>query len=236
MARTRTVQVELPVQCTVCGGQHLLHGTAELLRQPISFGGGDEHADSTPTVAPWKATLVCPREGKPFEGSILVPAQYDESVRRIDVDTLTDAPTGFAPTTGVVTPPVSDWMDEELKEWRKNTVATQRAFSTSMLTASSAGVAVYFAVLKYLGWERADFAAPLVVLTALPPMLFLLAAVAFALALKPSLSYVDRQEYAEFRARRVSEIHHRLTAGTLLYIGALLIAIAVFLAILEAAS
>lgn len=238
MARTRTVQVELPVQCSVCGGQHLLHGTAELIRQAIVFGGGGEQQDGPQTVAGWKVTSVCPRQGKPFEGSVLVPARYDESVRRIEVDAVTDAPAGSsaAPATGVLAPSTSDWVDEELKEWRKNTVATQRAFSTSMLTASSAGVAIYFAVLKYLGWEHADFSAPLVVLTVLPPALLLLAACAFALALRPSLSYVDREKYAEFRAHRVGEIHRRLTIGTLLYISALVVAVAVFLAILEAAS
>ncbi|MCA1706120.1 MAG: hypothetical protein LC808_23810 [Actinobacteria bacterium] len=208
------------------------------MRQRIAFGGGSDQPDEAPTGAPWKLTLTCPRQGTPFEGSVLVPAHYDESVSRIEVEAITDAPLSGPPprTAYAVGPSAADWVDEELQEWRKNTVATQRAFATTMLTTSSGGVAIYFAVLKYLGWEQANFSAPLVVLTVLPPALFLLAAMAFALALRPSVSYVDRHEYAEFRAKRIGEIHGRVTAGTVLYLAALLFAIAVFLAILEAVS
>jgi hypothetical protein len=74
MPRRRTVSVESPVQCTVCGGQHVLHGVAELVRQPIAFGGGGDQPDDAPTRAPWTVTLTCPRWEKPFEGSVLVPA------------------------------------------------------------------------------------------------------------------------------------------------------------------
>jgi hypothetical protein len=216
----------------------VLHGVAELVRQRIAFGGGGDQPDDAPTGAPWRVTLTCPRQERPFEGSVLIPAHYDESVSRVEVEAVTDAAVDGRPlsTAGAVAPPAADWVDEELKEWRKNTVATQRAFATTMLTTSSGGVAIYFAVLKYLGWEQANFSAPLVVLTVLPPALFLLAAMAFALALRPSLSYVDRDEYAEFRAHRIGEIHGRVTAGTVLYVAALLLAIAVFLAILEAVS
>jgi hypothetical protein len=231
MPRKRSVSVDLPVQCTVCGGQHTLHGVAELVRQRIAFGGGGDDAEHAPTGSPWRVTLTCPHEDRAFETSVLVPAHYDESVAGVTVESLTDAPGPRA-----VPAVAADWVDEELAEWRRNTVATQRTFATTMLTTSSGGVAIYFAVLKYLGWERADFAAPLVVLTVLPPVLFLLAAIAFALALRPSLTYIDRDAYAAFRDRRTGEIHGRITAGTVLYVAALLIAIAVFLAILEAVS
>jgi hypothetical protein len=214
----------------------VLHGVAELVRQRIAFGGGGDGPDDALTGAPWSVTLMCPRLERPFEGSVLIPAHYDESVSWVEVHAVTDATLDGPPppTSDEVAPPAANWVDEELKEWRKNTVATQRAFATTMLTTSSGGVAIYFAVLKYLDWEQANFSAPLVVLTVLPPVLFLLAAMAFALALRPSLSYVDRDEYAEFRARRIGEIRGRVTAGTVLYVAALLLATTVFLAILEA--
>jgi hypothetical protein len=66
-----------------------------------------------------------------------------------------------------------------------------------------------------------------------PPTLFLVAAMTFALALRPSLSYVDRHEYARLRAHRIGEIHSRITVGTVLYVVAMLLAVGVFLAILE---
>lgn len=93
-----------------------------------------------------------------------------------------------------------------------------------MLTTSSGAVAVYFAILKYLGWEKADLGATFVVLTVVPPVLLLIAAVTFALALRPSLTFVERSEYAEFRARsraadaparlgRYSAVPHRVAIG-----------------------
>jgi hypothetical protein len=237
MPRRRTVLVESPVQCTVCGGQHVLHGIAELVRQRIAFGGGGDQPDDAPTGAPWRVTITCPRQERSFESTVLVPANYDESVSRVEVEAVTEALVDAPPPPrAAAVAPAADWVDEELREWRKNTVATQRAFATTMLTTSSGGVAIYLALLKYLGWEQANFSAPLVVLTVLPPALFLLAAMAFALALRPSLSYIDRDEYAEFRAHRIGEIHGRVTAGIVLYVVALLLAIGVFLAILEAVS
>ena len=241
MSRMRTVAVELPVTCTVCGAQHVLHGVARLVRQPIAFGGGGDRSDEVATGAPWTLGLTCPRRGRSFEGSVLVPVRDDEAVSAIDVERVRDpqvdgSPSPEAPVAAAVAPPAADWLGHELAEWRKNTVATHRAFATTMLTTSSGGVAIYFAVLKYLGWEQADFATSLVVLSVLPPALLLFATIAFALALRPSLSYVDRAEFAEFRAHRIAEIHSRITAGTVLYVAALLVAIAVFLAILEAVS
>lgn len=236
MTRKRTVPMESPVQCTVCGGQHVVHGVAELVRQRIAFGGGGDQPDDAPTGAPWRLTLACPLEQKSFEGSVLVPANYDETVSHVEVEAVSDAPAygPRPPTTGAVATPATDWVDEELKEWRKNSVATQRVFATTMLTTSSGGVAVYFAVLKYLGWEQANFSATLVTLTVFPSALFLIAAMSFALALRPSLSYIDRDKYAEFRAHRIGKIHGWVTAGIALYVAALLLAILVFVAILAA--
>jgi hypothetical protein len=233
MPERRTLPVESPVQCTVCGGWHVLHGVAELVRQPIAFGGS--HPEEAPPGAPWKLTLTCPRDERPFEASLLIPAHYNESVKRLEVEQVTDVPAeGLPPlTVAAVARPAADWVDEELQDLRRNTVARQRAFATTMLTTSSGGVAVYFAVLKYLGWEQANLSAPLLAITVLPPALFLLATMAFALALRPSLSLVDREGYAEFRARRIAQIQSRIMAGTALYVSALFLAIVVFFAIME---
>lgn len=242
--RTRSSPFHIRIRCRVCGEDHFVHGVAELLRQPISFGGGRQAAGSV-TTAGWAGPITCPRKQEVFEGELSIPAEYNESVRRVQIESVTDAsedtpqtmsPSGEAdpPSDALAAQAVGDWVDEELKEWRKTTVATQRTYATTMLTASSAGVAVYFAVLKYLGWEQADFGTPLVVLTVAPPILLLAAAVAFALALRPSLTYVERSEYAEFRALRIGQMHARATAGTVLYVTALLLAVVTFILVLEA--
>jgi hypothetical protein len=214
-----------------------VRGVAELVRQPIAFGGGDRRG----TSAAWAGPITCPREQRSFEGELLVPVEYNETIRGVRIESVTEP--GAEADATQATPLVEaraaetpgDWVDEELKEWRKTTVGTLRTYATTMLTTSSGGVAVYFAVLKYLGWEQANFGVPLVVLTVAPPVLFLAAAGTFAVALRPSLTYVERSEYAEFRARRVEQMHRRAGIGTLLYVTGLLLAVLTFALVLEAA-
>jgi hypothetical protein len=240
MPRTRSTTFDVGIQCRVCGRGHLVHGVAELLRQPISFGGGQQAGRAT--TAGWAGPITCPREQKSFEGELPIPAEYNESVRGVQIEWVKDAdpgqvaaPAEAGPTAQAPAVQASgDWVDEELKEWRKTTVATQRTYATTMLTTSSGAVAVYFAVLKYLGWEQANFETALVVLTVAPPVLLFCAAVAFALARRPSHTFVAPSEYAAFRARRVDEMHRRATTGTVLYVAALLLAVVIFILVLEA--
>jgi hypothetical protein len=214
-----------------------VRGVAELARQPIAFGGGERRG----TSAAWAGPIMCPREQRSFEGELLVPVEYNETIRGVQIESITetgadaDAAQALPAVEGLAVGTPGDWIDEELKEWRKTTVATLRTYATTMLTTSSGAVAVYFAVLKYLGWEQANFGTPVVVLTVAPPVLFLAAAGTFALGLRPSLTYVERSEYAEFRARRVEQMHWRAGIGTLLYVTALLLAVLTFALVLEAA-
>jgi hypothetical protein len=243
--RTRSSHVDVPIQCRVCPRVHVVHGVAELLRQPISFGGAPRDTSVT-TTAGWAGPVTCPDTHLPFEAELSIPAEFNESVHGFRIESVTDAagdgdgvppvppttPTADVPDTA----PPADWIDDELKEWRQTTVATQRTYATTMLTASSGAVAVYFAVLQYLGWEKANFGTGLVILTIAPPVLLFCATAAFALALRPSLTFLTRSEYAEFRARRVEQMHRRSTIGTLLYAIALAMAVIVFISILEANS
>lgn len=231
VSRTRSSAFDVTVRCRVCGDLHVVSGVAEFLRQAISFGGGQ---DAPETTAAWTAPVACPREQRTFECELRIPANYNESVRSLHIESVGDPTAGQTIPAG--TPAVAagdDWIDDELREWRRSTVATQRSYATTMLTTSSGGVAVYFAVLKYLGWENADTGAAFVTLTLAPPVLFLLAAAAFALALRPSLSFVERNEYAEFRARRIEQMYRRASLGTAFYASALLLSVVAFIIVLE---
>jgi len=242
MPKTRSGSFEVTVRCRICSGEHTVRGTAEFLRQPIVFGGGP-NSKAAATVATWTAPITCPRQQRSFEGELLIPSEYNESVQRVQISSVADAsgtstasaqPTadaGSAPSTSA-----GDWIDEELKDWRKTTVPTLRSFATTMLTTSSGAVAVYFAVLKYLGWEKAHFGTALVALTITPPVLLFGAAATFALALRPSLAVVERIDYAEFRAQRIAEMYRRVTIGIVLYASALLLALVSFALALQASS
>lgn len=231
MARARDVPFELTIRCSACGREHVVIGIAELLRQAISFGGPEVQA----STAAWAGPATCPREERPFECELLIPANYNESVRKVHITSVADitSDSGNIPAEPAEDHAARDWIDDELMDWRKNTIATQRSYATIMLTTSSGAVGVYFAIVKYLGWEKVDPSAAFVVLTLAPAVLLLLAAATFALALRPSLTFVERSEYAVFRARRVEQMHRRASIGTTLYASALLLAVLTFGIVLE---
>jgi hypothetical protein len=62
-----------------------------------------------------------------------------------------------------------------------------------------------------------------------PPVLFLVSAGCFALALRPSMSYLERSEYVDFRAKRIRQMYKRSSWGVALYGVGLVVAVGVFL-------
>jgi hypothetical protein len=60
-------------------------------------------------------------------------------------------------------------------------------------------------------------------------VLFIVSAGCFSYALRPSMSYIERSEYVEFRAKRIRQMHRRSSWGAALYGAGLLVAVCVFL-------
>jgi len=102
-----------------------------------------------------------------------------------------------------------------------------------MLTAATGAIPVYFAVLKYLGSEAA-YTSWFARIAALPPILFLVAAVMFALALRPRFALVPLAAFAEFRATRLRQLNALMLTGLALFATAILLAIALAMGALRA--
>ena len=132
------------------------------------------------------------------------------------------APTAAAPLEPTRPPEAADFA-----EWVKSSRATALDFAKTMLTASSAAIPVYFAVLKYLGAEKlADSTSGRI--SVLPPIVFLLAVAIFAAGLRPRLAAVTPDDFVRFRADRMRQLDRYVSAGLIAFVVALLLASIVF--------
>jgi hypothetical protein len=118
-------------------------------------------------------------------------------------------------------------LDLEYSDWLKSSRTIALDFCKTMLTAASAAIGVYFAVLKYLGTEtvtrsKASW------LSIGPPVLFLASVAFFALGLRPRLAPVRRDEFEDYRARRLTTINIFLTIGLALFVAGLIFAFVSF--------
>jgi len=113
----------------------------------------------------------------------------------------------------------------EFEEWAKKSRDTALDFSKTMLSASTASIPVYFAVLKYIGFQKIGRMA-LSKFAILPPMLFLIAAILYVLALCPRHELVAPSDFNAFRKRRLERLNQFIIYGTAIFIGAVGFAIA----------
>ncbi|MGH3756888.1 hypothetical protein [Actinophytocola sp.] len=155
-------------------------------------------------------TLLCPRTRKQYSGQIVIGSN-ERFIKIADP---------FAQTE----PDAADEPDAEYEAWAAASRRTALDYSRSMLTASSAAIPVYFAVLDYLG-QANGFAA-------IPGVLFLIAAAAFAIAQRPRLQATSRTTFAETRARALRRINGLATSGTALFLLATAGSVATFAATL----
>jgi hypothetical protein len=86
---------------------------------------------------------------------------------------------------------------------------------------------VYFAVLKYLGFENLN-RIQLSQVTILPPILYLAALILYGLALRPTFKPVSKEGFPAFRESRLIYLNRFLTAGTLVFVGATGLAVVMF--------
>ncbi|WP_324649956.1 hypothetical protein [Georgenia sp. H159] len=139
-----------------------------------------------------------------------------------DVDQGPGSPTADRPPadrTPADRPPADrSWLVEELTTVRQNSIATLRTFSTTMLTVSTGGIAVYYTVLEYLDPE--GLAPEFRWIALLPPLLLVLAATAYVWSLRPTLDSPDEAGYADSRRSYLLRTQRRVTVATGLLLAA----------------
>ena len=206
-------------ECPHCG---LNHDFRVLVRRrppdapaAVLFGGS---ATSGQQIA-----FTCPQTGKIISASVPDPAD-GEVVGPDDGSLAIDAqvPSGNPPRAST---------DADYIEWIKHSRAIALDFCKVMLTASTSAVPVYFAVLKYLGFEKSSgsAAAQLVIM---PPFLFLGAVVLFAIAMRPNFARVEAEGFEAYRAARLRRLNRFMLGGLATFVTGVLCAIAVALSLL----
>lgn len=115
----------------------------------------------------------------------------------------------------------------EFAEWTKKSRDTALDFCKIMLSASTGGIPVYFVILKYIGFEKIGLGA-ISKLAVLPPMLFLVAAILYVLALRPRYEAVAPSDFNAFRQRRLEQLNTLIIGGTAVFVAAIALAIGVF--------
>lgn len=221
-ARSRLVR-HIVDECPHCGKRH--EYAVQIRPAPVLFGGGSDEL---------RIGVVCPDTGRPFETSFAQP-RGEEFLQVVTMGPGTDLPApadaSAAPQAPTPTGKPAD-TDAEYTDWLESSRGIGIDYGKSMMTVSSGAVAVYFAVLKYLGADTFS-EAPVGVLSALPPILFLAATAVFAAALRPRLAAVSRAGFPTFRDERLRQLNRLLVAATSLFLLALTLALVVFIGVMQ---
>jgi hypothetical protein len=215
-------------RCPLCGRQHAisLRVRTKTTTAPLLFGG-------TPTVDP---EAMCPVTREMFSISPRL-GEDDELVEvlgaSVQADELTaaDGPAGKeadGPAGKEADGPAGKEADDtEYADWLKASRGIAIDFCKTMLTSSAGAIAIYFAILKYLGTETFTTSTT-GWLSAVPPVLFLASVATFALGLRPRLAAVHEKDFPAFRAKRMEQLNLFLTAGMVLFLVGLILAFVVF--------
>lgn len=202
--------------CPKCNKAHHFKLKALVRRQaeapvPI-FGGAAETEQKSERES--KVLFTCPETSTRFTYSVPNPVEGEIISVASEAD--------IAAAANVASAPPSSKGDFE--EWAKKSRDIALDFCKTMLSASTGGIPIYFAVLKYIGFEKISGTA-LSKLSILPPVLFLLAAILYVLALRPRHELVAPSDFNAFRKRRLEQLNQFIIRGTATFIGAVGLAI-----------
>src|SRR5260370_14210028 len=170
----------------------------------------------------WDVVFTCPVTKEQFVESISPISQKGEEILGVQVSsTLQPAPSSMSST-------LDNLLEIELQEWVKSSTKTARDFCITMVVTAIGAIPVFFAVLKYLGVEKANNIL-LSWLGIVPSSLFLASAVIFILALRPQYSIVfDVTSFSDFRTRRFQQLNQFIRIGTGLFVASVCVAILIF--------
>lgn len=200
--------------CPRCDKPHTfkLKGLARRKEEEVPLFGGTGDAGRGSEVL-----FTCPETGKKFTRQVAGPASTEIAGLASEADVAAAAQAASPP------PPQAKG---EFEEWAKKSRDIAADFCKTMLSASTGGIPVYFAVLKYIGFEKIGGTA-LSKFAVLPPVLFLVAAVLFATALRPRHESVAPKDFGDFRRRRLEQLNRFIIAATAFFVGAVGLAIVV---------
>lgn len=201
-------------ECPHCGERHVFSVLVRVRgagAEAVPLFGGPSGGATLAFTCPNTHKLISASVPNPPDGDIIGPDDPNQAA----ADSEPVAVPEPAPPTAA---------EQEYADWIKASRTTAVDFCKTMLTTATGGVPVYFAVLKYLGAEAVGgswFSR----IGALPPLLFLAAAIVFALALRPRFASVKPADFADFRTARLRQLNRDILAGLALFAAGVLLAI-----------
>jgi hypothetical protein len=206
--------------CPLCGQRH---------RYALQIGAR-EHTLIFAGTRAVTVELICPRTRQPYPAEIIIGTN-EEFLRIADPFASTAAaPVEPAPPITPVAVPADGATDPEFAEWARASRQTAVEYCRGMLTAASAAIPVYFAVLQYLGVDHATRV--LVRLAVVPAVLFLLSATVFAIGHRPRLVRVPTGDFGQVRTRTLRRLDRLITLGSALFLAGTAGSLAVFAVLL----
>ena len=199
-------------ECPHCGERHVFSVLVRLRGQPVMLFGGPGGPSLLAFTCPRTKKVISAAVPDPPNAEIVGPAEDDRTVPELESE----------PASETATLPSA--AEQEYADWIKASRATAIDFCKTMLTAATGAVPVYFAVLKYLGADAVGgswFSR----VGAVPPLLFLAAAIVLALALRPRLGWIQETDFASFRTRRLRQLNRDILVGLALFSSGILLAI-----------
>ncbi len=205
--------------CPRCGGSHefpILVRIKVCKKPAVPIFAGEPPTTKLAFICPTTRDVIEVSVPNPSDGEVVGPATADDA----PTDSLQDE----LLSRGAI--------EAEYTEWVKVSRATAVDFCKTMITASIGAVPIYFALLKYLGAEAAA-SSILSRIGGLPPLLFLISTIIFALALRPRLAWVNERGFGEFRAARLKWLNIYMLGGLAVFAIAIVIAIALGVRLLK---
>ncbi len=215
---TRTFEYTVD-RCPQCGKSHQFPLEVRYIPAPggvILFAGQvatSATPPAAPAPAPWDVTFTCPKTQQTFVQPVAIDAQGHKIV-------------------GVMLGSAIALKDElielEYTEWVKASAGTAREFCKTMMTTCTGAIPVFFAVLKFLGQEKAS--TPFLSwLGIIPTAAFLAALALFILALRPQyVAVAGVSSFARERERRLGGMNRLIQIGTLLFLAGIGLSIVAF--------
>lgn len=207
-----------------CGQRHVFHLLVSIpVETVVLFGGGDRLEKLM--------SFTCPNTQKSFKKSI--PNPPDGEILRVatEEEKIANSLTGQESESE---PSKADWVDKEFSEWIKHSSTKAIDFCEKMISTSTGAIPIYFAILKYL--SSADSAtaegAGIAQISIAPPVLYLMALVIFAIALRPKFGAVSKEDFVFFRSLRLQQMNRFMIAGTFTFVLATGISTIVFFSVL----
>ena len=203
---TKIVDFDLAA-CPQCGKTH--HFKLKVLVQPEVeekvpvFGGPGASGGKS------KLLFTCPDSNKKF--THLVPDAIGGELIGLasEADIALVASQAQASSSG----------KSEFTDWVGKSHDRALDFCKTMLSTATGAIPLYFAILKYIGFDKIG-STMLSKVAILPPVLFLVAAILYVLALRPRYELVAQNDFNAFRTKRLERLNRFIIWGTVIFIGA----------------